>query len=130
MLAIPQSQLPSLASAALQMPPASQPHSTGVGFQQQPSQAPPIITPSLRPSTQLLLAPGTLPGLIPAAPQRQVQPTAAAEPVEIIGLDDDDEDDMVDEPGSEEDESEGLPYLPREAFVQRKLGQPRAHRDE
>lgn len=113
MLAIPQSQLPSLASAALQMPAASQPHSKG--FQQQPAQAPPIITPSLGPSTQLLFAPGTLPGLISAAPQRQPQSAAAAEPIEIIGLDDDEEEVA----GSEEEESEGQPILLPDTLVLR-----------
>lgn len=115
MLAVPPSQLPSLASAGLQMPPASQPHSKGPGFQQQlQARATPIITPSLGPSTQLLFAPGALPGLVPVAPQRHPQPAAAAEPIEIIGLDDDDddEDEGVEEAGSEEEESEGEPLMP------------------
>lgn len=121
MLAIPQSQLPSLASAALQIAPASQPPSKGLGFpqqqQQQQARAAPIITPSLGPSTQLLFTPGTLPGPVLAGLQRQLQPPVAAEDIEIIGLDDDDEDD--EEVGSEEESEGQLPTENGLEFLQR-----------
>ena len=110
-LAIPRSQLPGLTPAGLQLPAATQPSSLGLSSHQQQALAPPIITPSLAPSTQLLFAPCRFPGLVHAAPRpSQPKPTAAAEPIEIIGIDDD-EDDLINELGSEEEESEGQPQL-------------------
>ena len=110
-LAIPQSQLLGLTPASLQPPATTQPSSLGLSSHQQQALAPPIITPSLAPSTQLLFAPSTFPGLVPAAPRpSQPQPPAAAEPIEIIGIDDD-EDDLMDELGPDEEGSEGQPFV-------------------
>ncbi|KAK9817438.1 hypothetical protein WJX74_004352 [Apatococcus lobatus] len=109
MLAIPQSQLPDLVSATLQLPSVAPPSSVSFASQQQQQQhrfdKTPIITPSLAPSTQLLFAPGSLPTLKPSVSHTQLQPITAAEPIEIIGIDDD-ADDIMDDFGSEQERSE------------------------